>query len=216
MRIRTIVGIGAALGLLLCFTAARLGVVFYTDWLWFDHLGYSAVMKTMVSTKAVSLLIFWTIFALLAGANVWVARLYGKRTREMPLEVVVGDTAPVLPERLKRQRLIWGVVVAGLGFLMGLVGSSIWVSALRYLHPQSFGVVDPLFGLDVGFYVFRLPVYSFVQIWMCAAVVITAGIVAVSYNQDRSLRNDGDGWFSTPHVRAHFSVLAALLAVLLA
>ena len=36
---------------------------------------------------------------------------------------------------------------------------------VSYQHAQPFGVVDPLFGRDVGFYVFQLPLWERVLGW---------------------------------------------------
>ena len=43
-------------------------------------------------------------------------------------------------------------------FLVTSNGSQFWLQVLQSLHAEPFGVVDPQFNLDIGFYVFRLPV----------------------------------------------------------
>ncbi|MDA0712231.1 MAG: UPF0182 family protein, partial [bacterium] len=48
-----------------------------------------------------------------------------------------------------------------------------------------------------------------------AAVLLTAFMVLISYHLDRAIRHDEDHWITVSQVRAHISVLAALLALLL-
>ena len=200
MRKQTVVGILVALAALFGYLALRVFVNLYTDWLWFDRLNYGSTFVTMASTKAVSLLVFWGLFVVLAGGNVWLARLLGSRTREMQLEVVDGDSAPRIPSQLKRTRLIWAAFVVGLGFFAGTGGTPIWITALRYLNPVSFGLRDPIFGREISFYVFELPLYNYLYVWLFAAWAVTSLLVLISYYQDRSLRNDSGPWVATPAV----------------
>ena len=216
MKKRTLWGIILTLGLILGYVGLRLFMIFYTDWLWFDHLRYGPAFVTMALAKAVAFATFWGAFIALAGGNLWVARYFGRRTRAMPLEVIAGDTLPMLPYRIKRERLMWGGIVVGVGFFMGLGGTPIWTSALRYLHPVEFGITDPIFKRELGFYVFNLPLYTFVYGWLIVALLAAALLVLLSYHQDRSIRNNGATWSSAPHVRAHISALGAAFAFLMA
>ena len=57
-----------------------------------------------------------------------------------------------------------------LGFIAGVPASSQWQDWLLFNNAVRFGVQDPQFGHDVGFYVFRLPFLTFVVDWLFAAV----------------------------------------------
>ena len=63
---------------------------------------------------------------------------------------------------------------------------------------------------------FSLPLYNFLQGWLISAIIVTGIATVVSYHQDRAVRFDDKRWITTPHVRAHVSILAAILALLLA
>ena len=204
------------LGLILAFAGLRLLSFLYTDWLWFDHLGYRSVFRTIALTKFLSFVLFWIVSTLIAGSNLWIARAFGRRTREMPLEVIVGDSVPMVHDRSRWQNLVWGLVLGSLGVILGLIAIPIWAPVLRFLNSVDFGVAEPIFGREIGFYVFDLPLYNFIQGWLIASILVSSILVFVSYYQDRSIRNDRGSWFSTPYVRAHLSVLGAALALLLA
>ena len=216
MQKRTVWGIILIVSALIGYIGLRMFAALYTDWLWFQNLNYSATFVTITLTKFGICFLFWAFFVVLSGCNIWVARFFGNRTREMPLEVIVGDALPSGLIRIKRQRLLWTGIVVTLGFFMGVSSIPVWTSALRYLHPVAFGIQDPIFGHDLSFYVFRLPVYSFTQGWLTVAVILSAILVFISYYHDRSIRNDEGNWITTPYVRAHLSVLSALFALVMA
>ncbi|MDP6775607.1 MAG: UPF0182 family protein, partial [Candidatus Latescibacteria bacterium] len=216
MRRQTAIGILVALAALFGYLALRVLVNLYTDWLWFDRLGYGSAFVTMASTRGLCLLAFWVVFAAFAGGNVWLARIFGSRTREMQLEVFDGDSVPRIPSQLKRTRYIWAAAIVGLGFFAGAGGTPIWEIVLRYLNPVPFGDRDPIFGRDIAFYIFDLPLYNYIYVWLMAAVATTSLLVLISYYQDRSLRNDSGSWIATPYVLAHVSGLASAVALLMA
>ncbi len=199
-------------GLLLGYTGLRLIVFFYTDWLWFQNLGYGSVLVTSALARLLAFFAFGSTFAVLAVVNVSIARKYGRHTREMPLEVIVADAEPVLPERRKRQLILWSGTIALLTCVAGLIGAAAWLPLLRYFYPVPFGFSDPVFDNDLSFYLFSLPAYNFVQGWLAFAVVLTIILVSFSYHRDRALCKAKRGWSSTPYVRAHLSVLSAILA----
>jgi len=198
------------------FFGVRLMAVVYTDLLWFEELGFRQTFITMALTKSMAFVAFGVIFALFAGINIYIARKKGQPTRIMAFEVVVDGIPEMPPNHSLRQRLAWSGGIAFLSLFMGALGASAWITLLKFNNPTSFAHTDPIFGNDIGFYVFTLPLYTFLYSWAIAAVILTAIIVAVSYHQDRAIRHDDDdNWITISDVRAHISVLAAFLALLL-
>lgn len=207
--------VGLAL-LFLGYTLAKIGAHVYTDYLWFDALGYAATFKTIALARFGSFLFFGLLFLAIATPNLIVARRFGQRTREMPLEVLIGDEMP--PSgllRFQRQRAAWATVLVVTAAVMGIGGTASWTSILKFFNPTPFGVVDPIFGHDISFYVFRLPLLNFFYFWFIAAVMLTAVLVVVSYNRDRSIRHEDETWQTTPFVRSHLSGIGAGFAVIL-
>jgi hypothetical protein len=126
-------------------------------------------------------------------------------------------------EQLAYHRLInAGLIFLGLllSLIMGSTLASQWQDALRYLHEVPFGSVDPLFYLDVGFYVFQLPFYRLLHGWLLGALVFTASstlaiyAVVVVYELGSSLEQ---AVFNMPRrVKAHLAGLAVALLLLVA
>jgi len=143
------VKIGVLLLLLLGFPIA---LRLYTDYLWFQSMGYAEVFLTVLSSKlalagAGALLLF-----LFAFSNAYVAsRSYGvSKTRG-------GETEILVPQGLD---ILFIAVMAVSAVLFALYISRHWELLLRFLNRQPFGVAEPVFGRDVSFYVFELPFYE--------------------------------------------------------
>ncbi len=207
--------VGAAL-LLLAYTMAKISAHVYTDYLWFQSLGYGSTFKTIALARFGSFLFFGLLFLAIATPNLAIARRFGQRTREMPLEVLVGDDMP--PSgllRFQRQRVAWAAVLLTGATIMGIAGTASWTAVLKYFNPTTFGVKDPIFGHDVSLYVFRLPLLNFLYFWLIATLILTAILIIVSYNRDRSIRHEDETWQTTPFVRSHLSGLGAGFAVIL-
>jgi hypothetical protein len=180
----------------------------YTDWLWFDSVGYVSVYATVLKTRVVAFLISALLFAALFLGNLMLAaRLVPKGDRQVwPWAIV---------RRLQQASKV-GVILATifLSIIFGLVAQNNWQLILRFLHQQPFGVADPLFSKDVGFYVFSLPFFQFMRGWLLGALILsllgTIGLYFLSYSVQR-LR------FDTPKpVMAHAGGLIVVILGLFA
>lgn len=194
-------------GCVLAFTFAKVGAHVATDWFWFESLGYGDAYKTMAIARFGSFLGFGALFLALATLNIAIARHFGQRTREMPLEVLVGDEPPAGLRKFQQQRVGWAFALIAAASVMGIAGTPAWTSILRFTNPNPFGLTDPVFGNEIGWYVFRFPLYNFLYFWLLGAIGVLALLVLISYYRDRSIRHEDEQWHTTPYVRAHFSAL---------
>ena len=194
----------------------RFGVNIYTNWLWFNSIGYGSVYFTFLKAKSSLFLISWALFMLIAGGNLGIARYYGRITRQSSLGVIVTDSFPGLPWRLRHPWIGWAAVIVVLGALMGIVSTQMWPAWLRYQNPISFGVDDPLFGRDVGFYVFILPMINYLQGWLVFAAILSIGLSLLSYYTDRSITRGETQWELTGVVTSHLSAAISVVVLLIA
>jgi uncharacterized protein len=58
------------------------------------------------------------------------------------------------------------VVAAAFSLLLGWLMSKQWAVALQYLHPTAFNANEPLFNRDIGFYIFSLPLWELLELWL--------------------------------------------------
>ena len=140
----------------------------YVNWLWFGELGYRSVFTTVLFTR----LIVFLVAGLLVGAIVFAGMALAYRTR--PVFVPnVGPGDPVARYRaavMGKLKAFGFGIPAVIGLLSGLVAQSYWPTIQLFLHGGDFGITDPQFGKDLGFYAFDLPFYRMVLSFLFAAV----------------------------------------------
>lgn len=165
--------------LLLLFLAPTLSR-WYTDWLWFVEVGYTQVFWTPFLTRVVVTLGAGAILFLLLALNL-TPLLRAFPPRSSIIEMFPTQRG-VFEGRVRQIRslFIWmGVGVAV--FLGGLSVSGRWAMFQQFLHALPFGQKDPIFGLDLGFYFFRLPVYRFLVSWLTSWLFLTLILVTTGY-----------------------------------
>ncbi|MBE9047590.1 UPF0182 family protein [Pleurocapsales cyanobacterium LEGE 10410] len=50
--------------------------------------------------------------------------------------------------------------------IFGAIAAGNWKIILRFFNPSSFDLVDPQFGKDIGFYIFRFPLWHLIETWL--------------------------------------------------
>lgn len=166
-RSRTLIMV--ALGVIVLLLAGPRLVDAYVEWLWFGELGYRSVFSTVLVTRVVVFL----VAGLVVGGIVFAGLAVAYRTR--PVFVPSHDNDPVARYRamaLSRLRLIGVGIPAAIGLLAGIIAQSYWVRIQLFLHGDNFGIRDPQFGKDLGFYAFELPFYRLVLSYVFVAVFL--------------------------------------------
>ncbi len=167
-RSRILVGIALLIvGLLM--VGPRL-VDAYVDWLWFGEVGFRSVFSTVLVTRLVVFLVAGVFIGAVAFGGMALA--YRSRPVFVPAS---GPNDPVARYRatvLSRLRLFAIGVPAFIGLLGGFVAQTYWVRVQLFLHGGSFGITDPEFGKDLGFYAFDLPFYRLVLGYLFVGVFL--------------------------------------------
>lgn len=149
----------------------------YTEVLWFDQVGYLEVLLTSWGGSVAMFLIGFVTMFIPVWLSITLAYrfrpVYAKLSNELDRYRQVID--PV-------RRVAMLGIPALLALFSGLGSSNTWPQFLLWMNRQPFGSVDPEFGLDVGFYIFELPVYSSVISYVSTIVVLSAlGAVATGF-----------------------------------
>jgi uncharacterized membrane protein (UPF0182 family) len=166
-RSRTLITIALAV-ILLLLVGPRL-IDGYVDWLWFGELGYRSVFTTVLLTR----LVLFLVVGLLVGGIVFAGLALAYRTR--PVFVPSNGNDPVARYRsvvMSRLRVIAAGVPVAIGLLAGIIAQSYWVRVQLFLHGGDFGIHDPQFGKDLGFYAFDLPFYRLVLSFFFVALFL--------------------------------------------
>jgi uncharacterized membrane protein (UPF0182 family) len=166
---RTLIRNGIILGaLLVLFVLFRSTVEFYTDWLWFTSLGRQQVLQTRLIAQVVLWLASGLLITLVLVVNWFIVprRMLAQLKLDVRGRRQLTVGARVLIIALE-------VLAALITVLMATEVSNRWMMFLTFGHAVPFGVGDPIFGLDASFYVFHLPLYRFLTVWMMALIVVT-------------------------------------------
>lgn len=152
------------------------GADFITDVLWYTQLGYGSVIWTTVAMRTG----LWIVFALLVGLVGFLSAHLAIKSRPADTQGRTFTTENgILTERRSftsqtaRRVAFWGSVIVGALFGGALLSD--WNQLLIAFHAKSFGIKDPQFGLDVGFYVFLLPALHAIVAGL--VILATVGLV---------------------------------------
>ncbi len=210
-RGRTLIVIAVVVAFILL-TSLRGIARFYTDYLWFDSLDQAGVWRGVLGAKAGLAALFIAVFFVLAWVNLLIA------DRIAPPYRLSGPEDELLERYhdLVSDRVMWvrGTVAGVLALIAGSGVSAEWNSWVLFTNGGDFGESDRQFGMDIGFYVFRLPFLSFVVDWLFAALLIILIVTTVAHYLNGGIRVQPPAPRVTPQVKAHLSVLLAALALI--
>lgn len=181
------------------------------DWLWFQALDHEQVFITSTVARIGLWLVGLLSAATIVGLNVrWAVR-------QRPLNYVrlsmmlseLGMTAAQL-KRLVNLALAAAVILPSL--LFASILSAQWMEVLAFVHRVDFGSADPIFGHDVGFYFFALPVLELARGWIVGLLTVTLLPVAGVYFAREAILSQGQPQLEAGP-RAHLLSLLSLLFV---
>lgn len=155
-----------------------LGSIFtniWTDRLWYRSVGYGSVFSTMLLTKVALFLILGGLFALVVLANALIA------WRLRPDVLPTRRDDPAFRYRVALVPIARPVVlVVGLVLTLfaGSVSAGRWEVFQLWRHGGSFGLRDPQFRKDIGFFTFDFPWLQFVASYLFAIIVLSVVVAA--------------------------------------
>jgi uncharacterized membrane protein (UPF0182 family) len=203
--------VGAVAVLILLVTWLRGLAGFYTTYLWFGELHLTEVWKTMLGTKVVLVVAFSVFFFVALWLNLTIADRLAPRFRPAGAEdELVARYRETVGPHAGKVRVVVAVLFA---LLVGTNASGQWQNWLLFRNSVSFGVNDPQFGRDVGFYMFKLPFLGFLVDWAFVALVIITVVTLVAHYLNGGIRVQAPSNRVAPRVKAHVSVLLGAMAL---
>ncbi|MCL0028810.1 UPF0182 family protein [Dehalococcoidia bacterium] len=175
----------------------------YTDLLWFDSLDVRGVYTKVILTRGATFFVGMIAFGVGVAISLRIAHHFAVGT--------VGLQLPTDMVNVVRKAVVWGSVAAivALSLIFGAIFSSRWELFLKFFNSVSFDRQDPVFGRDLAFYVFDLPVLSFIQGWLLGALVVILISGLVLHLVNYTIR--GENFKLTTAVRVQISIMAALI-----
>ncbi|MBP7738579.1 MAG: UPF0182 family protein [Spirochaetes bacterium] len=189
---------------------------FYADLEWFRVYNGLKIFWVLFFTKFNVHFLFALIFIGIFSFNFLLIRLLGGKGRIFTNNILNRLQLPVLGSPKRALFILLAVSVVVAGFMMGGAASSFWKEYLMFMNAVPFTGFpsDPIFGMDLGFYVFRLPFLQFLYGWLMSALVITALFSIVFHVVNGGIIFNNAKLELSLFARAHISTLLAMIVFL--
>jgi len=176
LRPAIIVGIVVLVVLVASLAGRVLGL--YVDWLWFGEVGLRSVFWTGIWSRLLLGLAGAALFFVIVYLNVDLARRLAPPFRVSSS----GDVIEPKSEPLRRHAGVVGLAVSAIvAIAAGVAASSAWLTFQKALNASDFGVEDPVFGHDLGFYVFSVPAWHAIQSFVLFALLVALVLSALMH-----------------------------------
>ncbi|MBI4426513.1 MAG: UPF0182 family protein [Candidatus Kerfeldbacteria bacterium] len=141
-----------------------------TDWWWFSEVGY-----TQIFVKSLVAKILLTAGAAVVAAA-WLLANFSVATRSaVPWIITLPASLFGKPVSLDQRvvKKLMAIIAAVIALIFGLVAAANWQAVLNFFAQTNFGAADPVFGKDISFYVFTLPIWQLGLGLIKALIVLT-------------------------------------------
>jgi uncharacterized membrane protein (UPF0182 family) len=185
---------------------------FYTDWLWFDSVDATEVYTTTLYTRLIMMAAFGLTMTVVLAGTMWLA--YRLRPA---LTTLTQEQASLERYRMAIQPFRLGlmlIIPLIIGLLAGISASAEWGTFLRWRNATDFGITDPQFGLDLGFYTFTYPFLRFVLGFAFAVLILSILIAIAVHYLYGGLRLQPKGDRASVGAQVHLSILVGLFVLL--
>ena len=185
------------------------------DRLWFNHIGFREIFATVLETQVGLGVCCGVGFLVVAGLNFWaaqgVARRSGyRRAISRMIEIPVIEKFPSF-----FGSLIWfGFVLVA--WIIGQWGAGHWETYLLATHAVPITQTDPIFGISLSFYLFRLPFLFFLYHLALIILVMSLLTAALQYFIAGGVWISPRGLGMGRNARGHLMVLGGLFFLLFA
>ncbi|MGW4214839.1 UPF0182 family protein [Lentzea sp. NPDC004789] len=207
-RILLIVGVVLLFGLIM---GSRL-LDTYVNWLWFGEVNFRNVYSTVLLTRLGLFLAAGVVVGGVVALNLYLA--YRSRPVFVP---VSGPDDPVARYRtvvMRRMRLFAIGIPVFIGLIAGASAQADWQFVQLFFNAQPFGVTDPQFGHDIGFYAFKLPFYEWLLSWLFITTAVSFIGSVIAHYLFGGIRLAGRGGQLSGPARLHLALVAGTFVLL--
>jgi uncharacterized protein len=185
---------------------------FYADFLWFRSVEFQTVWSTVLVTKASLFVFFGLITSLFITTNVYLA--YRSRPLYAPVSVEADNLERYRGQLEPIRRWVLLAVALGFFYFSGNSGMALWERWLQFRNATPFGVKDSQFGLDVSFFVFKLPFYEALLAWAISTLILTIIASAAVHYLYSGIRLQVPEDKTTVAARVQLSVLLGIFVLI--
>ncbi|RPI89919.1 MAG: hypothetical protein EHM32_12105, partial [Spirochaetales bacterium] len=187
----------------------------FLDYEWFKANKGLEVFWVMFLTKFNVHALFSILFIALFLANFLLIRVLGGRGRIFTRNILDRIRIPAVGTSRNLLIIVVSAAVIFLGFIMGTTASAFWKEYIVFQNSVPFDgfPADPIFGKDLGFYLFSLPFYNFLYGWLMSCLVIITIFSTVLHLANGAISIKPEGVDFSLFCRAHLSILLAIIVL---
>ena len=191
---------------------AALGT-FFTEYLWFEHLGFGSVFVTVLLARVGTGAAFGLFALLVLGLHILFIGRFSSPREDWTVATSDGESIDLkeVVRRISTPVVIAAAITAAAA--LGYWASLHWEEVLKLFNRTPFGRTEPILGEDIGFYLFALPALQFAQQWLVFLTGLGLVMSAVVYFLRDAVIVKGRSLEMSPTVRGH--LLVAFSCVLL-
>jgi uncharacterized protein len=151
---------------------------------WYDEVGY----LTIYFTKVLAILKLMVPIFVLIYTGIW---LYYRSLRKSFIRIA--KVVDVTPNNKAKEKKVFVFVNLIVSLLISFaIASSYWYRILQFSNATSFNLKDPIFNMDISFFIFKLPLIESLYGAVMSLLVLLVAVTLVTY----FLMNAKDTFFS--------------------
>jgi len=185
---------------------------FYADLLWFRSVDFLSVWSTVLTTKITLFIFFGLITSLFITTNIYLA--FKSRPIYVPVSIEADNLERYRGQLEPIRRWVLIAIAVGFFYFSGTSGMGLWESWLQFKNATTFGIKDSQFGLDISFFVFKLPFYQALIAWAISTLVLTIIAAAAVHYLYSGIRLQAAEDKTTVAARVQLSVLLGILVLI--
>ena len=189
-----------------------------TESWWFESVGLATVFWQRTIWQVAIWLGTFIIYSGFLGFNYWLAlRLTGDRA----FRFLESSEFELYTSKIANYTVAVVIFITALS--VANLSATAWELFPKFVNASEFGILDPIYQQDLGFYIFRLPLLDNLENWWLTLLVATLVLAVVVYVLKGILRFDWQ-WKSfvieqewqkliTKPIKVHLSLLLAAIAL---
>ncbi len=185
-----------------------------TELMWFSQIGYLPVYLKLVATQGGITVVVAAVSFVAAFLSLRRARASSK---EAPAEHYIGQSAEDFVDKaMVEEHVDKGILIVSL-LIAAVFALSSFDKAMLLLQcgaSEAFGVADPVYGKDLSFYVFQLPIYAWAIRWLGSLALIVTVLLGVLYFYESKVFLSARTLRIVPSARNHIAAMVGVVLVL--
>ena len=201
MKIRNYIIIAISVILLVVFSLSRTLVHLLTEAWWFNTVDFANIFWTRLNWQIFLWVGAFVIYFLFLWSNYWIAE---KLTSDRSFNILLGTE--LAPYRNIFVKIIFLVNITLISLSAATATSPAWETFLKFLNAVDFPNQDPIYQRNIGFYIFRLPLYEGIKEWLFT-LVFAGLIISIIVYALKGKFTAGRQWqnFLTGSIKTHIS-----------